>query len=121
MMSEEKPENSEKAEKPEIDPFAQMIQFYDSMGKSWASAMSDAVASKSFADSMSEQMESNLESMSLMRKQFGDFMEQYLQQMNLPTRKEVVSLSERLTKLEMTLDDLDAKLDEILDVLKTQD
>ena len=118
MMSEEKPE---KSEKPEIDPFAQMIQFYDSMGKSWASAMSDAVASKSFADSMSEQMESNLEAMSLMRKQFGDFMEQYLQQMNLPTRKEVISLSERLTKLEMRLDDLDAKLDEILDVLKTQE
>lgn len=117
-MSEEKPE---KPEQPEFDPFAQMIQFYDSMGKSWASAMSDAVASKSFADSMSEQMESNLEAMSLARKQFGDFMEQYLQQMNLPTRKEVVTMSERLTKLEMALDDLDAKLDEIVDILKTQE
>lgn len=118
MMSEE---TTEKPEHPEIDPFAQMIQFYDSMGKSWASAMSDAVASKSFADSMSEQMESNLEAMSLVRKQFGDFMEQYLQQMNLPTRKEVITLSERLTKLEMTLDDLDAKLDEILDHIKDQE
>ena len=114
-MSDETPE------KPDVDPFAQMIQFYDSMSKSWASAMSDAVASKSFAESMSEQMEGNLEAMSLMRKQFGDSMEQYLQQMNLPTRKEVITLSERLTKLEMTLDDLDAKLDEILDALKTQD
>lgn len=114
-MSDEKPE------KPDIDPFAQMIQFYDSMSKSWASAMSDAVASKSFAESMSEQMESNLEAMSLLRRQFGDYMEQYLQQMNLPTRKEVITLSERLTKLEMTLDDLDSKLDEILDALNTQE
>jgi polyhydroxyalkanoate synthesis regulator phasin len=45
-------------------------------------------------------------------------MEQYLQQMSLPTRKEVVSLAERLTKIEMRLDDLDAKLDEVLDHLK---
>lgn len=114
-MSDEKPE------KPDIDPLNQMIQFYDSMSKSWASAMSDAVASKSFAESMSEQMESNLEAMSLLRRQFGDYMEQYLQQMNLPTRKEVITLSERLTKLEMTLDDLDSKLDEILDALNTQE
>ena len=114
-MSEEKPE------KPDIDPFANMIEFYDSLSKSWASSMSDTVASKSFADSMSEQMESNLEAMSLMRKQFGDYMEQYLQQMNLPTRKEVITLSERLTKLEMTLDDLNAKLDEILDAIKAQE
>jgi len=114
-MSEEKPE------KPDIDPFAQMIQFYDSVSKSWASSMSDAVASKSFAESMSEQMEGNLEAMSLMRKQFGEFMEQYLQQMNLPTRKEVITMSERLTKLEMAMDDLDAKLDEILDTLKAQE
>lgn len=113
-MSDEKPE------KPDIDPFAQMIQFYDSMSKSWASAMSDAVASKSFAESMSEQMEGNLEAMSLIRRQFADYMEQYLQQMNLPTRREVINLSERITKLEMTLDDLDAKLDKILDVLSTE-
>ena len=48
-------------------------------------------------------------------------MEQYLQQMNLPTRKEVITMSERLTKLEMAMDDLDAKLDEILDILKTNE
>lgn len=114
-MSDEKPE------KPDVDPFAQMIQFYDSMSKSWASAMSDAVASKSFAESMSEQMEGNLEAMSVMRRQFGEFMEQYLQQMNLPTRKEVITMSERLTRLEMAMDDLDAKLDEILDAVKAQE
>jgi polyhydroxyalkanoate synthesis regulator phasin len=113
--------SDEKNEKSEIDPFAQMIQFYDSMSKSWSTAMSDAVASKSFAESMSEQMEGNLEAMSLMRKQIGEYMEQYLQQMNLPTRKEVITVAERLTKLEMAMDDLDAKMDEILDLLKTEE
>jgi hypothetical protein len=45
-------------------------------------------------------------------------MEQYLQQMNLPTRDQVVNLAERLTNVEMRLDDLDAKLDDTLDQIK---
>src|SRR3990172_1190953 len=61
-MSEE-----EKSERPASDPFAQMIQFYDAMSKSWAKAMSDAVSSESFARSMGEQMEGSLEIAALMR------------------------------------------------------
>jgi len=37
---------------------------------------------------------------------------QALQQSNMPTRSDVVSLAERLTNIERRLDDLDAKLDE---------
>lgn len=119
-----KPEKAE-AEKPEIektemDPFAQMFQIYDTFAKSWSNVMSEAVASKSFAESMGNQMESSLDAMTLMRRQIGDFMEQYLQQISLPTRKEVISIAKRLTHLEMALDDLDAKMDEILDVLKAE-
>ena len=112
-MSEEK--------SSEIDPFAQMIQFYDNMSKSWAKAMTDTVTSESFAKSMAEQMESGMEVFSQMRRQMGDVMEKYLEQMNLPTRKEVVNVAERLTRLEMAIDDLDAKLDQVLDKLKGRD
>jgi hypothetical protein len=45
-------------------------------------------------------------------------MEQSLQQMSLPTRKDVLGLAGRLTNLEMRLDDMEAKLDEVLDLLK---
>ena len=38
--------------------------------------------------------------------------------MVMPT-KEVTNIAKRLTHLEMALDDLDAKLDEILDLLKS--
>lgn len=114
-MSEEKPEEQA------IDPFAQMITFYDSMSKSWAKVMSDAVSSKSFAESMGQQVEGSLESMTVMQKQFGELYERYLQQMNLPTRKEMLNLAERLTRLEMALDDVDAKLDEVLDRLKAKE
>jgi hypothetical protein len=47
-------------------------------------------------------------------------MEQYLRQMSLPTRSEVLSLAERITRMEMTLDDIEAKMDEALDLLKAQ-
>lgn len=113
-MSDE--ENNQK--KQEIEPFAQMIQFYDAMSKTWSKAMSDAVASESFAKSMGEQMEASLDALSLMRQQTGAIVEKYLEQMSLPTRKDIISMGERLTKVEMALDDLDAKLDEVLDLVK---
>lgn len=116
-MSEEKTEGTAG---PAADPFATWIQFYENWTKAWSGAMSEAVASKRFAETMGQQMEGSLEALALVRRQANDLMEQYLEQMSLPTRKEVASLAERLTKVEMTLDDLDAKVDEILDLLRDQ-
>jgi hypothetical protein len=45
-------------------------------------------------------------------------MEQYLTQMNLPTQKDVIGVAERLTNIEMRIDDIEAKVDEVLDSLK---
>jgi hypothetical protein len=102
----------------EFDPADMMIQFYDNWTKTWANAMSEATTSKSFAESMGQQMESSLDTLALIRRQVNEFMEQYLQQMSLPTRKEVIGLAERLTKIEMDLDDLDNKMEEALDLLQ---
>jgi hypothetical protein len=118
-MSADKDEE-QAGDKTAADPFAQMFQFYDAFAKSWASVMSETVASRSFADSMGKQVESSLDAVALMRRQMGELMEQYLQQMSLPTRKEVVGIAERLTRLEMAVDDLDAKLDDVLDLLKAK-
>ena len=111
-MSEHEPE------KPQFDPFAPWIEFTDRWMKSWSGVMSEMVASETFATSMGEQLESMLEATKLVRRQMKVSMEQYLQQMNLPTREQVVGLAERLTNVEMRLDDLEAKADESLDRLK---
>jgi polyhydroxyalkanoate synthesis regulator phasin len=109
----------EKEEKPQAsDPFAQMVQFYDDWTKTWSGAASEMVSSKSFADSMAQQLESTLSTTQLMRRQMSEIMERSLQQMSLPTRKQVVSLAERVTSIEMRLDDMEAKLDEVLELLR---
>ena len=83
------------SEKEQADPFAQVVQFYDDWTKTWSGAASEMVSSKSFADSMAQQLESTLSTTQLMRRQMGEIMERSLQQMSLPTRKQVVSLAER--------------------------
>ena len=102
------------------DPFVRMLQFYDDWTKTWAGAMSQMVSSKPVADSMAQQMETGLSAMGLMRRQMGETMAQTLQQMNLPSRQEVLGLAERMTQIEMRLDDLEAKMDEALDLLKVK-
>jgi polyhydroxyalkanoate synthesis regulator phasin len=119
---------SENDAKQASDPFSQMVQFYDDWTKNWSGAMSNAVSSRGFADSMSrgfadsmaEQTESSLGAMGMIRRQMGELMEQSLQQMSLPTRSDMLSLAQRMTSMEMRLDDMEAKLDEVLDLLKAR-
>jgi hypothetical protein len=113
--------SEEKSKKEQADPMASMVQFYEQWTQAWAKSLSETVANPRFAETMAEQTEGSLEFWALVRRQVGETMEQYLQQMSLPTQSEVVSLAERLTTIEMRLDDMDEKLDEILDQLnKTQ-
>jgi hypothetical protein len=44
---------------------------------------------------------------------------QVLTSLNMPVRTDVISLAERLTNVEMRLDDLDAKLDDILRAIQS--
>ena len=106
-----------KSEKPEADPFAPFKQTQKAWLDAWAKTMGEAVAGEEFAKAMGQYLATYLETSAPMRRQIEESMEKYLQQMNMPTRNEVVSLAERLTNIEMRLDDLDAKMDQILDQL----
>jgi hypothetical protein len=43
---------------------------------------------------------------------------QALQQLSMPSRADVISVAERLTNVEMKLDDIDAKLDKLTELRK---
>jgi excinuclease UvrABC nuclease subunit len=109
---------SEQSKSENPDPFVPFIQMSDLMMKSWADVLSQTVTSPTFAQSMGEQMQGFLEGTKLIRQQMQTAMEQSMQQMNLPSREQIVSLAERLTNVEMRLDDMEAKVDESLDLLK---
>lgn len=110
--------SEEKSGKPETDPMAAWKQMRDVWLDSWAKTMGETVASQDFARAMGQYMDTYFGIAGPVRKQIEEMTERYLQQMSLPTRGEVISLAQRLTHIEMRLDDLDAKADEILDRLK---
>ncbi|OGO42123.1 MAG: hypothetical protein A2Z04_02540 [Chloroflexi bacterium RBG_16_57_9] len=113
-MSEKKSE-----EKPEFDPFAPWRSFRDSSLESWSKVMAEAVGTEAFAESLGKMLNSYLETSAPMQKIVEQYMEAYLKQMNMPSRSEVISIAERLTHLELRLDDLDAKVDQILELMVT--
>lgn len=110
---------SEKSRSENPDPFGPFIQMSDLLMKSWADVLSQTVTSPTFAHSMGEQMQGFMEGTKLIRQQMQTAMEQSMQQMNLPSREQIVSLAERLTNVEMRVDDIEAKVDECLDLLQT--
>lgn len=109
--------NQPESNTPEFDPLAFWKQFQTAGMNVWTQAMNDVVASEDFAQNMGHYLDAYLAA-ALPQQQLMKQVDQYLQQMNLPSRPDLLSVAERLTHLEMRVDDLDAKMDEILDRLQ---
>jgi polyhydroxyalkanoate synthesis regulator phasin len=82
----------------------------DQTMESWSKAMIEAVNTDAFAQSIGSQLD-NYTVSAPFRKGMETTMTQVLEQLNMPSRSDVTRLAERLTNIEMRLDDLDAKLD----------
>ncbi|HLF89728.1 MAG TPA: hypothetical protein VI451_12325 [Anaerolineales bacterium] len=104
-----------------FDPFAPWKQFQGPMMESWSKMMSEVVATEEFAKAMGQYLNNYLEVSAPLQKQVEAAMEKYLQQMHMPSRAEVIQLAERLTHIEMRLDDMETKLDELLDAVQSHE
>src|SRR6185437_5293832 len=71
------------------------------------------------AEATARMLDSYLSMSIPVRKLLSQTMEQTLSQFNMPSRTEVISLAERLTNIEMRLDDMDARMDDILRLLRS--
>ena len=103
-----------KNEGESFDPFAAWRGIRDASMDAWAKAMIQAVNSAEYAKATGTMLDAYLAASIPFREMLEKTMGQTLQQMNMPTRTDFISLAERLTQVEMRLDDLDAKLDELM-------
>jgi polyhydroxyalkanoic acid synthase PhaR subunit len=94
-----------------MDPWRGMRDAYMDV---WAKTMVDAVNSEAYAQASGAILDSYLTASSPFREAVEKTMLEVLEQMSMPSRADVVSLAERMTNVEMRLDDMDAKLDRIL-------
>lgn len=106
---------SDKNETPNVfDPTGMLKGLRDAGMGNWAKAMSEVVNSDSYSQAQGEMLDAWLASSAPFQKTMQDAMKQSLVGLQLPTRDDVVGLAERLTNIEMRLDDIEAKLDEQL-------
>lgn len=96
-----------------LDPFGLWKQTQDAALESWSKSLTDAVNTSAYAETSGRMLDAYLTASAPLRKIMEQTMAQVLAQMSLPSRGEVVNLAERLTNIEMRLDDLDARLDGI--------
>jgi hypothetical protein len=108
MMSE----NNDSTAPP--DMMAMLKQMRDANMEVWAKAMTDFVNTDSYAGASAEGLNMMLATCEPFQKLMLKNVTQTLEQMNIATRDDVTRLADRFTNIEMRLDDMDAKLDDVL-------
>jgi len=96
-----------------FDPMSSFRQMRDAYLDVWAKAMVETVNTEAYAKATGTLLDSYLAVSSPFREAVEKAMLQALTQLSMPTRVDFMGLAERLTNLEMRLDDMDAKLDRI--------
>ena len=93
------------------DPFEAWRSLRDANMDAWAKMMIEGVNSDAYAKATGAMLDSYLTASGPFREMLEKTMVRALEQLSMPSRSDFVSLAQRLTNIEMRLDDLDAKLD----------
>jgi hypothetical protein len=107
-MSDPQAEGKEAA-----DPLEQWRELRDTYIDIWAKATGEAVNSEAYAQASGTMLETYLAASTPFRDAQKKLMVSALEQLNMPSRADFISLAERLANLELLLDDMDAKLSQI--------
>jgi hypothetical protein len=99
-------------EQQPFDPFGAWKNMRDSEMDAWSKMMIQMMNTEAYAQASSMMMDTWLTNSAPFRKVIESTMTQVFTQLNLPMRSDITVLGERLTHIEMRLDDLEAKLDE---------
>jgi polyhydroxyalkanoic acid synthase PhaR subunit len=96
-----------------FDPMEPWRGMRDVYMDAWGKTMVDIVNSEAYAQASGAMLDSYLTISAPFRDAIEKAMLKTLEQLAMPSRADVVSIAERMTNIEMRLDDLDAKLDNI--------
>jgi hypothetical protein len=97
-----------------FDPTGMLKNLRDANLDAWSKTMIELVNTDAYARATGTLLDAWLSNSAPFRKAVESALTQALTSLNLPARSDVTTLAERLTNIELRLDDLDAKLDEAL-------
>jgi hypothetical protein len=95
-----------------FDPTGMFKTMRDANLDAWSKMMIQLVNTDAYAQATGTMLDAWLSSSMPFRKMIETTMTQVLTNLQMPTRGDVTNLAERLTNIEMRLDDLDAKLEQ---------
>jgi len=95
------------------DPMDAFRDMRDTYLDAWAKAMVETVNTDAYARATGTMLDTYLSASSPFREAVEKAMVHALEQLSMPSRADFVGLAERITNIEMRLDDMDAKLDRI--------
>jgi polyhydroxyalkanoate synthesis regulator phasin len=96
-----------------IDPLDPWREMRDTYMNAWSKTMIEAVNTDAYAETTGAMLDTYLAASGPFREAVEKAMTETLQQLSMPSRQDVTSIAERLTNLEMRLDDMDAALQRI--------
>ena len=98
------------------DPFEALRGMRDNYLDAMSKVMMKAVNSEEYAQATGAMLNSALVASAPFREALDKAMAAALQQSSMPSRQEVAALAGRFTNIEMRLDDMEAKLDRIIEL-----
>ncbi|MDW8404984.1 hypothetical protein [Chloroflexus sp.] len=100
------------------DPIGTWRAWRDASLDAWAKSLTAMVNTETFSQAIGAQLDALLAVSGPIQQAVQQYMERYLAQAQMPSRSEVVSLASRLTNIEFRLDDMQAQLDELTDLVR---
>src|SRR3974377_291858 len=94
-----------------FDPMEPWRGVRDIYMDAWAKTMVDIVNTEAYAQATGTMLDTYLTVSAPFREAVEKAMLKTLEQLAMPSRADFISIAERMTNIEMKLDDLDAKLD----------
>jgi len=106
-------DETSKHNKP-FDPMEPWRGMRDVYLDAWAKSMVEMVNTEAYAQATGAMLDTYLAVSAPFREAVEKAMLKTLEQLAMPTRADVISIADRMTNVEMRLDDLDAKIDAML-------